>query len=110
MPACLIEHEHHVFVGFDRLRELVEVDLHRGRRDLGQDQREGIVRTRLDSTVDVGERIALIALSGRALAARVPAMTDAALLPDACFILEKRADLLAWMCITNRFQPVAELF
>jgi hypothetical protein len=35
-------------------------------------------------------------------------MTDAALLSDAGFVLEKQADFLARMCIANRLQPFSQ--
>jgi hypothetical protein len=35
-------------------------------------------------------------------------MTDAPLLPDARFVLEKQADFLARMCIANRLQAFSE--
>jgi len=80
------------------------------RRDFGQHEREAVVGAGLDGAVDVGERVALIALARRALAARVPAMADAPLLADARLVLEKQADRLARVCIANRLQPVTELF
>jgi hypothetical protein len=89
VPTGSIEDQHDVLVVLDRLGELVEVDLHGVRRDFGQHEREGIVGTGLDGAVDVGERVALIALARRALAARVPAMADAALLADARLVLKE---------------------
>jgi hypothetical protein len=53
-----------VLIWADRLDELVEKDLHRDRRDLGQDQRKCVVRTRLDGAEKVGERIALVSAAG----------------------------------------------
>lgn len=63
---------------------------------------------RLDRAEEVGERIALVGAARRALAAREPAMTDAAFLADARFVLEKQADLLAGMCSANRLQAFSE--
>jgi hypothetical protein len=80
------------------------------RRDLGQNEREAVVGSWFDSAEDVGERVALIAFARRSLSAREPAMTDAPLLPDARFILEKQAYLLVRMCMTNRLQAFMELF
>jgi len=77
-------------------------------RDLRQNQGEGIVRARLDGTEEVGERIALVAFARRPLAARKPAMADAAFLANARFVLEKQADLLACVCIANRLQALTE--
>lgn len=108
MPSGLVEHHHGVLAGCNRLSEFIEIDLHRVRRYLGHDQCEGIVRARLDGAEDVGERVALIGPARRTLAAREPTMADTALLPDAGFVLEKQADLLVRMCISNRFQAFTE--
>jgi hypothetical protein len=67
------------------------------RRNLGQHQREGIIRTRLDGGIDVGEGVALVGAAGRALAAREPAVADAALLANARLVLEHQPDAFAWM-------------
>ena len=85
-----------------------EKDLHRLGRDLGQDQRESVVRSRFHGAEKVGERVALVGPAGRTLASREPAMADATLLPDARLVLEKQADFLVRMCIGNRLQPVTE--
>ena len=75
---------------------------------LGQDQREGVVRSRFHGAEKVGERVALVGATRRALASREPAMADAAFLADARLVLEKQADFLVRMRISNRFQPVTE--
>jgi hypothetical protein len=75
--------------------------LHRRRRDLRQHEGKGIVRSRLNSTINVGEGVALIGGTGRTLAFCEPAVADPALLANAGFVLEKQADALAWMCICN---------
>jgi hypothetical protein len=103
VPSGLIEDEHDVLVCVDRLGKFIEIDLHRMRRHFGHHERKGVIRARLDGTEDVGECVALIALAGWPLATRVPAVTDAALLADARFVLEKQADPLCPMCIANRF-------
>jgi hypothetical protein len=88
--------------------KLVEIDLHGVGRDLGQEQREGVIRARLDGAVDIREGIALIASPGRSLTSCEPAMTDATLLPDAGFILEKEPDFLALAGFANLLQALGE--
>jgi len=85
MPPGLIENQEDMFVRINGFGELVEIDLHGVGRDLGQDQREGVIRARLDGAVDVGEGIALVASPGRPLTSCEPAMTNACLLPNAGF-------------------------
>lgn len=108
VPSGLVQRHEHMLVRRYRLSELVEIDLHRLGRHLRHDEREGVVRSRLDGTEDVGERVALIGAPRRTLALGVPAMTDAPLLPDTGLILEEQADFLARMCITNRLQAFSE--
>lgn len=91
-----------MFIVCNRVREAVEKGLHRHRRYLGEHEGERIVGAGLDRAENVSERIALIGGTGRALAPDEPAVADAALLADPRFILEKQADTLAWMCISNR--------
>jgi hypothetical protein len=79
------------------------------RRDFGHDEREAVVGARFDGAEDVGEGVALIATSRWSRALRVPAMTDASLLADTRFVLEKQADLLAFVCIANLLQAIMEL-
>jgi hypothetical protein len=100
----LIKDHHSVFVLSDGFCEAAKEHLHRGRIGIRQHQREGIVRARLNSRKDVGEGEALIAKPRRALAALPPDMADAALLADACFILEEQPEALVFMRMLNVFQ------
>ena len=93
-----------MLVGGHRLDECVEEDLHSRGRHLGQDQRERLIRARADSAKQIGKGEAVVGEAGWALSARIPAMADAALLADACLILEPHRNALAFMCIGNLFQ------
>jgi len=99
-----------MLVRANRFSKLVEIDLHGVGRDFGQDEREGVIRARLNGAVDIGKGIALIASSRRPLAPRKPAVTDAPLLTDARFILEKQTDFLARMGLANLSQAFGEPF
>ena len=61
MPARLIENQEDMLVQANRFSKLVEIDLHGVGRDLGQDEREGVIRARLNGAVDIGKGVALIA-------------------------------------------------
>jgi hypothetical protein len=108
MPPGLIENQEDMLVRANGFGKLVEIDLHGVGRDLGQEQREGVIRARLDGAVDIREGIALIASPGRSLTSCEPAMTDATLLPDAGFILEKEPDFLALAGFANLLQALGE--
>jgi hypothetical protein len=75
--------------------------LHRLGVDVRHDEGKGVVGTGLDGREDVGEREALIAKSGRALAALPPDMARSAFLPDPRLVLEEQADLLIFMRTLN---------
>ncbi len=68
--------------------EAVEEDLHRVGIDRGQDQREGGLAAGPGGAKEGGPFVALVLNSGRALAARPPAMTEPPLLADAHLVLE----------------------
>ena len=106
MPPGLIENQEDMFVRINGFGELVEIDLHGVGRDLGQDEREGIIRARLHGAVDIGEGIALIASTRWPPSFREPAVTDASLLPDAGFILKKETDFLVRMGFANLLQAL----
>lgn len=110
MPAGLIHEHDDVLIGLYRLRVGIEEELHRPRRHLGQNQREGVVRSRFAGGKEVGEGEAIVGKARRALAFRVPAVADAALLPDARLILEDDAQALAFMCSGNRSQQLRGSF
>jgi hypothetical protein len=99
-----------MLAGTNGFGEFVQIDLHGVGRDFGQDEREGVICTRLYGAVDIGEGIALIASSWRPLASREPTVTDAPFLADACFILEKETDFLARVGLANLFQVFGEPF
>lgn len=101
VPACRIEEQRDVLVGCDRFSKPVEKHLHGLGVRLGQDERERGVRPRLDGTIDVGERIALIDEPRRALSACEPAAADATFLADPRLVLKKDAQFLAAMCISK---------
>jgi hypothetical protein len=101
VPARLIEYHGHVLVLADGRREAVQELLHCIGVDIGHDEREGIVRTRLNGGEDVGEGEALVGKTLRPLAARPPDMTSAPLLTDARLVLEKQADALVFMRTLN---------
>ena len=94
MPAGLIEQHGDVLVVIDRRREAIEEQLHRLGVHVGQDQREGIVGSRLycHCREDIGEREALIGYPTRALASLPPDMAGTALLADPRLVLEEDAD------------------
>ena len=108
MPPRLIENQQDMLVRVNRFGELVEIELHGVGRDLGQDKRKGVIGARLDGAIDIGEGVALIASPRRPLAPREPAVTDAPLLADAGFILEKETDFLALVRFAYRFQALGE--
>ena len=108
MPPRLIENQQDMLVRVNRFGELVEIDLHGVGRNLGQDKRKGVIGARLDGAVDIGESITLIASPRGPLAPREPAVTDAPLLADAGFILEKETDFLALVRFAYRFQALGE--
>ena len=60
VPTGLIDEQRDVLVGPDRRREGVDIKLHADGVHIRQHQREGIVRSRLDGTVDVRECVTLI--------------------------------------------------
>jgi hypothetical protein len=108
MPACLVEDHHNVLVGINRRSEAVQKNLHVFGVGVRQHQREGSVAAGFHRAVEIGERIALIRTTGRALSTRVPPMADPALLADAGLVLEDEPQPLARMCISNRLQLVRE--
>lgn len=108
MPPGLIENQENMLVRADGFGELVEIDLHGVGRDLGQDEREGVIRARLHGAVNIGEGIALIASPRRAAPFREPAVTDAPFLANARFILEKETDFLVRMGFANLLQALGE--
>ena len=108
MPARLIENQEHMLVRANCFSKLVEIDLHGVGRDLGQDEREGVIRAQLNGAVGIGESIALIASPRRPLAPREPAVTDAPFLTDARFILKKETDFLALAGFAFLFQALGE--
>ena len=93
-----------MLAGADGFGEGIEKRLHSRSVRVGQDQREGIVRTGLDGGVDIRGNIALIAQARRSFAAFPPDMTDASLLADARLILEIQAQALVFMRTLNFFQ------
>ena len=84
-------------VMLDGRSEAVEEHLHRLGIDVRQDERKGVVGSRLYGCEDVGEREALIAEPRRTLASPPPDVTRAPLLPDAGLVLEEEADALVFM-------------
>jgi hypothetical protein len=110
MPAGLIEDHDCMLVRCDSFRKAVEEDLHRGRIGMGQHQREGVVRARLDGSEDVGEGEALVAKPRRALAPPPPKVADAAFLADPGFVLEEQANALAFMRTLKFFQKLRGSF
>ncbi len=97
VPAGLIEHHRDVLVIADGRSEAVEEHLHRLGIDVRQDERKGVVGSRLYGCEDVGEREALIAEPRRTLASPPPDVTRAPLLPDAGLVLEEEPDALVFM-------------
>lgn len=89
MPSSPIKDHRDVFVFCDRRRETIKKLLHCSGIDLWHHKGEGIVRKRLYRREQIGEGKALISQTRRPLAPDVPAAADAALLPDARFVLEK---------------------
>jgi hypothetical protein len=81
----------------------LEKRLHARAVRIGQDQRERVVGAGLGRSVDVGVDIALIEQARRPLAPPPPDMADAALLPDARFVLKKEAQALVFMRVLNSF-------
>ncbi len=92
----------------NRCGKAVEIDLHGVRRNLGQDQSEGVIAAGLYGSIEIGEGVALIAPARRALAFCEPAVADAALLANARLILKKQADFLARMGLAHLFQAFLE--
>ena len=93
-----------MLAGADGFGEGIEKRLHSRSVRVGQDQREGLIRTGLDGGVDVGGNEALIAQARRSFAAFPPDMIDAALLADAGFVLEIQAQALVFMRTLDFFQ------
>ena len=108
MPTGLIENQEDMLAGANSFGEFIQIDLHGVGRDLGQDERKGVIRARLDGAIDIGEGVALIASPRRPLAPREPAVTDAPFLANARFILEKETDFLVRMGLANLFQAFGE--
>jgi len=108
MPSGLVENQKDMVVRANGFGELVKIDLHSVGRDLGQDEREGVICTRLHGAVEIGEGVALIASPWRPPAPREPAVTDAPFLAYARFILEKETDFLVRMGLANLFQAFWE--
>lgn len=104
MPTGLIEDHHRMFVLGDRFCEAVEEHLHGFSIGIGHDEREGIVRPRLDSGKNIGESETLIAKPRWPLASLPPDMADAAFLADPRFILEKQTYPLLFVRTLNFFQ------
>ena len=97
VPAGLIEHHRDVLVIADGRSEAVEEHLHRLGIHIRHDEREGVVGAGLHGREDVGEREALVAEPGWALASPPPDVARAPLLPDAGLVLEEEADALVFM-------------
>ena len=97
-----------MLVRANRFGEFVEIDLHGVGRDLGQDEREGVICAWLNGAVDISEGVALIASPRRPPAFCEPAVTDAPLLANAGFILEKEADFLVLVDLAYLFQALGE--
>ena len=108
VPAGLVENQEEMVVRANRFGKLVEIDLRGVGRDLGQDEREGVIRARFHRPIDIGKGIALIASPRRPLAPREPAVADAALLANAGFILEKETNFLVRMGFASLFQALGE--
>jgi hypothetical protein len=83
-----------MLVAGNRFREAVEENLHGLRVSVRHDQRESIVRPRLDGSEDVGEGEALVAKPRRTLAPFPPDMANTALLADPRLVLEEDTDAL----------------
>ena len=108
MPSGLIENQKDMLAGANGFSEFIQINLHGVGRDLGQDEREGVIGARLYGAIDIGEGIALIASPRRPAASGEPAVTDAPFLANARFILEKETDFLARMGLANLFQAFGE--
>ena len=97
MPTRLIEHKGGVFVRGELRRELVEEDLHRLGRQLRQHEGKTLSGGRANGGEQMRPRISLVTQTRRALAAREPAVTHPALLPETCFVLKPERQALAGM-------------
>jgi len=92
VPAGPVYNKRDVLVLSDRRGEGVEEHLHARRVGVRQDQREIVVGAGLDGGVDVGVGVALVEQAPWAFAALPPDVADATFLPDACFVLEIKAE------------------
>ena len=90
-----------MFVPTNCRSEVVEELLHRLGVGVGQNEGETVVGAGLDASKDVGEREALVAEPGWALASLPPDMTGPSLLADPRLVLEEQADALIFMCTLN---------
>ena len=99
MPTGLVEDHDRVFVLSNCRSEVVEELLHRLGVGVGQNEGEAVVGARLNASKDVGEREALVAEPGWALAPLPPDMTGPTLLADPRLVLEEQADVLIFMRI-----------
>ena len=104
MPAGSVYNKRDVLAFSNRRGKSVEEHLHARRVGVGQDQHEIVVGAGLDGGVDVGVGVALVEKATRALAALPPDVADATFLPDACFVLEIKAQALIFVRMLNYFQ------
>jgi hypothetical protein len=95
MPAGLIEEQHGMGAGFDRLRDFRQVQCHSSGIAARQDQTGGGAAGRADRAEDIGRAGALVMRRHGAAAAPCPAPGDLVLLADAGFILEPQLYRLA---------------
>ena len=86
----------------------IKVNRDRPGVEKGQHQSHRLPLGRACSAQDVGPDPALIAWCRRTAAALCPDARQRALLSDARFVLEKQADCLARMCISNVLEAFSE--
>ena len=104
VPPRLIENQEDMLVGVNRFSKLVEIDLHGIGRNLGQDEREGVIRARLNGAVDIGKGVALIASPRGPLAPCEPLVTDASFWPMRASSWKKRRIFLPWRASPTAFR------
>lgn len=108
MPPGAVQNHDGVFILAQRLRELLQEQVHDRAGDGGQDERESFAADRLRRGKEVRPVEALVADAGRTLPLCPPAVTEAAFLADPRFILEEQTQALSRIGLAGGLQRLAE--
>jgi hypothetical protein len=87
MPACLVQQQHRMRTGRDRLADLLQLRDHGLCVTIGQDETGALALRRADRAEDVGPQCTLVVWGARPCSPPGPAPGDLVLLSDTGFIM-----------------------